>query len=1028
MALFESAQDSLEYNQLLELLSQGVNTAASRPKAVLFGDSMSEYVGYNPDGSVDTRYGQSVADVLSQNLGIPVQNLATGGETSYEALAGSGQKFGGFADFITQNRPEYAILRYGAADAIKSQDPQKTLDSIRQMIEVSLANGTTPVLVGVSELYGSQNSKTGNIAGYIDPGAEQRATQINDGIAALARQYGVTFTDVRSAVSAGSGDLLDGVHSNADFGKKMADAISESIVQQNAITGVNVPQLPANVASLSAQEKGRLYNDLISQGYSDAQIRTAAKSESDADWNALRQVAAEVKNIPVSAVETQAGGTVPNTNFSGIFSQGQGLADQAQQVLAASGKANDPRFADAIVGSFTQNGVIYNVQGDGSIQGIIETPTGAYTAAGFTPDGQQVNEQFSNKFEQSSTDRLLGTLANAAIAAGTGIALGPAGIGLLGAPAATAIGSGVTTFANTGSVQDALKAAAIAGGAAYGVGQLLPTSPAVSEAQFIANDAAQLAKQGLSEAQISSVLQASGVSPSIATNVAAAAAEGLSPAQIIQDVGNVRFGTTTPTTASTTASALNPNQVVVTGQTAGTGALSNLSPLLSTVVPTATTSAVSSGTVATTPATSTVNVTEQRVLPENISQMSGVEKATVYNNLLAQGFTDQQVRVIAERELGPGATQGWDALTSLAASLNNTAATTAPPTQQTVTVAEQRVLPENIGQMSGVEKATLYNSLLAQGLTDQQVRVIAERELGPGATEGWDSLTSLAASLLNPPSTPTQTVNVQAQPAAQETPTAQETTGGLLGSTVTPTQSVNVSGERVLPENIENMSLTEKAAVYNNLLAQGLTDQQVRVITERELGPGATEGWEYLTQAAAQLGTVPATSQTVNVTADRPVTTQPETVAGTVISALTPSVPVGSQTVDVTGQREVTAEDLSVPINTFIPALAGVAPLTPNLPTPGAPAPNNSLFNPNDILKLLTTIGGLGLGTAAGGSGGGINMGTPPPSDPRLGTTTPQYGDDYYAAVQRYYDSYMPQYPRDVAGPLRQWYENKFGA
>lgn len=1027
MALFESAQDALDYEQMLNMLSQGF--PVQRPKAVLFGDSMSEYVGYNPDGSVDTRYGQSVADVISKNLGIPVQNLATGGETSYEALAGSGQKFGGFADFITQNRPEYAILRYGAADAIKSKDPQKTLDSIRQMIEVSLANGTTPVLVGVSELYGSQNSKTGNIAGYIDPGAEQRATQINDGIAALARQYGVTFTDVRSAVSAGSGDLLDGVHSNADFGKKMADAISESIVQQNAITGVNVPQLPANVASLSAQEKGRLYNDLISQGYSDAQIRTAAKSESDADWNALRQVAAEVKNIPVSAVETQAGGTVPNTNFSGLFSQGQGLADQAQQVLAASGKANDPRFADAIVGSFTQNGVIYNVQGDGSIQGIIETPTGAYTAAGFTPDGQQVNEQFSNKFEQSSTDRLLGTLANAAIATGTSIALGPAGLGLLSVPAATAIGSGVTTFANTGSVQDALKSAAIAGGTAYGVGQLLPTSPAVSEAQFIANDAAQLAKQGLSEAQISSVLQASGVSPSIATNVAAAAAEGLNPAQIIQDVGNVRFGTATPTTASTTASTLNPNQVVVTGQTAGTGALSNLSPLLSTVVPTATTSAVSSGTAANTPATSTVNVTAQRVLPENISQMSGVEKATVYNNLLAQGFTDQQVRVIAERELGPGATEGWDALTSLAASLNNTAATTAPSTQQTVTVAEQRVLPENIGQMSGVEKATLYNSLLAQGLTDQQVRVIAERELGPGATEGWDSLTSLAASLLNPPTT----------------------------------QSVNVSGERVLPENIENMSLTEKAAVYNNLLAQGLTDQQVRIITERELGPGATEGWEYLTQAAAQLGTVPSTSQTVNVTANRPVTTQPETVAGTVISALTPSVPVGSQTVnvtadrpvttqqpetvvgtvisaltpsvpvgsqtvDVTGQRPVTAEDLSVPINTFIPALAGVAPLAPNLPTPGAPAPNNSLFNPNDILKLLTTIGGLGLGAAAGGSGGGINMGTPPPSDPRLGTTTPQYGDDYYAAVQRYYNAYMPETPRNVAGPLQQWYENKYGA
>jgi lysophospholipase L1-like esterase len=992
MALFESAQDALDYEQMLNMLSQGF--PVQRPKAVLFGDSMSEYVGYNPDGSVDTRYGQSVADVISKNLGIPVQNLATGGETSYEALAGSGQKFGGFADFIAQNRPEYAILRYGAADAIKSQDPQKTLDSLRQMIEVSLANGTTPVLVGVSELYGSQNSKTGNIAGYIDPGAEQRATQINDGIAALARQYGVTFTDVRSAVSAGSGDLLDGVHSNADFGKKMADAISESIVQQNAITGVSVPQLPANVESLSAQEKGRLYNDLISQGYSDAQIRTAARAESDQDWNALKQIAASVKNTTPAAIEQQAVMQTPQSatsvgepagtqQFSGLFGGGGDLVSQAQQVLAASGKANDSRFADSIVGSFTQNGVVYNVQGDGSIQGIIETPTGAYTIANYTPEGQQVNEQFSNQFEQSSTDRLLGTLANAAIAAGTGIALGPAGIGLLGAPAATAIGSGVTTFANTGSVQDALKAAAIAGGTAYGIGELLPTSPAASEAQFIAYDAAQQAQQGLSAEQISMVLQASGVSPSIATNVAAAAAEGLTPAQIINEVGNLTFtGSVTPQTVTPTVPSA-AEQVVVTGQ--NLGALSNLSPLLESLAPAVTAAAIPSA-VPPSPTTQTVTVESQPM-----TQQTTVSPETVANIVAAPVETPS----------------------------------TAP---QTVTVAGQRVLPENIGQMSGVEKATLYNSLLAQGLTDQQVRVIAERELGTGATEGWDSLTSLAASLLNPPSTPTQTVNVQAQPATQETPTAQETTGGLLGSTVTPTQSVNVSGERVLPENIENMSLTEKAAVYNNLLAQGLTDQQVRIITERELGAGSTEGWEYLTQAAAQLGTVPSTSQTVNVTANRPVTTQPETVAGTVISALTPSVPVGSQTVDVTGQREVTAEDFSVPINTFIPALAGVAPLTPNLPTPGAPAPNNSLFNPNDILKLLTTIGGLGLGAAAGGSGGGINMGTPPPSDPRLGTTTPQYGDDYYAAVQRYYNAYMPETPRNVAGPLQQWYENKYGA
>jgi lysophospholipase L1-like esterase len=133
---------------------------------------MSEYVGYNADGTPNTKYGNSIADVIGNNLGINVTNLATGGETSNEALAG-GSKFGAFAEYIAQNKPEYAIIRYGAADAIKNKDPNVTLQSIQQMVDIARANGVTPIIVGVSELYGAQNSKTGNIAGYIDPAAEQ---------------------------------------------------------------------------------------------------------------------------------------------------------------------------------------------------------------------------------------------------------------------------------------------------------------------------------------------------------------------------------------------------------------------------------------------------------------------------------------------------------------------------------------------------------------------------------------------------------------------------------------------------------------------------------------------------------------------------------------------------------------------------------------------------------------------------------------------------------------------------------------
>ena len=515
-------------NVIQSLLAEPAQTQqTSRPTAVLFGDSMSEYVGYTADGNPDNKYGNSVADVISNNLGIQVTNLATGGETSNEALAG-GSKFGAFQTYIEQNKPQYAIIRYGAADAIKNQDPATTLQSVQQMVDIAKANGVTPIIVGVSELYGAQNSKTGNIAGYIDPGAEKRASQINDGLKQIAQSAGVSFTDVRAATSAGTGDLLDGVHSNADFGKKMADAISEDIAAKGVIAEAKVPSLPANVDSLSNAEKGRLYNDLIGQGFTDAQIRTAARAESDQDWNALKQIAADVKNITPAQVEKQVqSSAAPEgllstkteapvaSRFSGLFATGDVLANKAQEVLAASGKANDPRFADAIVGSFTQNGINYNVLGDGSMQGVIETPTGAYLSAGFTPTGQQATEELSTQFEQTSTDRLLGTLANAAIAAGTAAGLGPAGVGLMSVPAAAATGAGFTTFANSGDLAQALRAAALGGAAAFGIEQLFPGLSAAPVDDFVSADVARLAAQGIPEDQIAQILTQEGISGNV---------------------------------------------------------------------------------------------------------------------------------------------------------------------------------------------------------------------------------------------------------------------------------------------------------------------------------------------------------------------------------------------------------------------------------------------------------------------------------------------------------------------------------
>lgn len=517
---------------------------------------------------------------------------------------------------------------------------------------------------------------------------------------------------------------------------------------------------------------------------------------------------AQVATQQPLAAQTAEGLTPTAQQFSGLFSSGNVLEDQAQQILAASGKANDPRFADAIVGSFVQDGVTYNVQGDGSIQGIIETPTGAYLAGGFTPTGQQATEQLSTRFEETDLDRALGILANAAIAAGTGFALGPAGIGALGVPGAAAAGAGLTNFVNTADLESALKAAALGGATAFGLGELLPIGAAANtDAAFIAADAAQLAAQGLGEAQITAVLQAAGVAPSIAGNVAAAAAEGLNPQQIINEVGNLRF--TSPTIASEGAlSSLDPNRVIVSGQTV-TGQPFDLATLGAGLF--------------TAPVAPTVPV------------------APAVGNV------------------------------------------------QTTTVEGTRIQPDTSGQ----------------------------------------TVASVVPALVS---------------AAAAAPTA-----------TAPTQRTTVEGTKV-------------------------------------------------TQPSSSMAGV----------------------GGAIIPSLTAAVPSAAEQVQVTGTRET-------PTNITIPALSAALPAIPAAVTatlPQATQPpakkEDSLFQPSDILKLLTLLGGT---AAVSGAGTGTApVGSVPPSDRMIGSTTPQFGPDYYAAVQRYYNAYMPETPRNVAGPLQQWYENKYGA
>lgn len=146
-----------------------------------------------------------------------------------------------------------------------------------------------------------------------------------------------------------------------------------------------------------------------------------------------------------------------------------------------------------------------------------------------------------------------------------------------------------------------------------------------------------------------------------------------------------------------------------------------------------------------------------------------------------------------------------------------------------------------------------------------------------------------------------------------------------------------------------------------------------------------------------------------NITTPSVTTTQPTT----------PS----DQVVEVTAERERPSSTVfpTVPTITQTPPASPIQPSPIEIPEIKSDA--STSISPSDVLKILSALGMLG-GAA------GIGTGGPGAGGPFVAPTqgVPQYGSDYYNAVQQYYNAYMPEMPRDVATPLQKWYESKYGA
>jgi hypothetical protein len=112
------------------------------------------------------------------------------------------------------------------------------------------------------------------------------------------------------------------------------------------------------------------------------------------------------------------------------------------------------------------------------------------------------------------------------------------------------VGRDIDDFVNDAIPGGWLTVAALAGAYYYGMPGFGEGGLSAAEAEFIAADAAQLANQGLSTAQVTQTLSAAGVPAGLAESAATLAGMGLPEAEIIANLGNTMSLSQVPSMSS----------------------------------------------------------------------------------------------------------------------------------------------------------------------------------------------------------------------------------------------------------------------------------------------------------------------------------------------------------------------------------------------------------------------------------------------------------------------------------------------
>jgi len=409
-----------------------------------------------------------------------------------------------------------------------------------------------------------------------------------------------------------------------------------------------------------------------------------------------------------------------------------------------------------------QGGAIYDANG-ALLNSYVRT--GARTGTMFDPQGNvvgsidsssRINEVLSDVFTPiaPAIPAILGTLA-----------LGPAGSGLLGGPAAAATAAGGNTLLfQGGDLQDALRAAALAGVTAYGIETLFPGASTASVDPDVAVDVANLAAQGVPEEQIAQILAQEGVANEV-INSALDAQFGISAAGSAK---GLEF-TTTPSGAE---------QVPVASQASQAGLLSTAAPAVApaatgllgtqsfpvpsesvqvqtTTAPAETqvsapVAAATGGLLAPTQ-TTTIQSTSQQLTPDEassiVSALSGQPVSVAGQQVQVAGQTSQQISpdnaaalisaATGQQVIVAGQTTGQQSNTSGTEVAGLLATPSTPPASERVTVEDRPIRRE---------EAQILTPVVTGAVAGVPVADVAVPRSSTGPIEGSTSINPLATA------------------------------------------------------------------------------------------------------------------------------------------------------------------------------------------------------------------------------------------------------------------------------------------